>query len=155
MVVGLFALMMALSSQAWAYKAIVVVRHAEKANAKDPDTVLSLAGEDRALHLARLLRNAGPTHVFVTDTKRSQQTAASVAEQHGLKPLVSPREDTAGLLLKLKALPADAVAVVVGHSDTVPVIVASLTGTAPVTIREDQFGRVFMLTAAGVVELAY
>jgi hypothetical protein len=140
MVVGLFALMMALSSQAWAYKAIVVVRHAEKANAKDPDTVLSLAGEDRALHLARLLRNAGPTHVFVTDTKRSQQTAASVAEQHGLKPLVSPREDTAGLLLKLKAL---------------PVIVASLTGTAPVTIREDQFGRVFMLTAAGVVELAY
>jgi phosphohistidine phosphatase SixA len=139
---------------ALAAKTVILVRHAEKASSKDPDTVLSMAGEDRALHLARLLRNAGPTHVIVSDKKRTQQTAAPLAEQHRITPMIVAAADDKAVASKIKSLPADAVVVVVGHSNTVPVILSEL-GHPGVVIADDQYGRVFVVTGTTLVELAY
>ncbi len=140
-----------------AHKALFIVRHAEKASSTDPDTPLAAQGEDRALRLASLLRNAGVTHVFVSEKKRTQQTAQELVDQRGLAaPVVVPAADTGKLVAQLKAAPADAVILVVGHSDTIPGILKGLGVNDAVTIRDDQYGRIFLVGAdLRLVELAY
>jgi phosphohistidine phosphatase SixA len=140
-----------------AHKAIFVVRHAEKASSTDPDTPLAAQGQDRALKLASMLRNAGVTHVFVSDKKRTQQTAQELVEQRGLPaPVVLPAADTAKLVAQLKAVPKDAVVLVVGHSDTIPGILKGLGVEPAVVIQPDQYGRIFLVTNdLRLVELAY
>lgn len=153
----LFALAFLLAStSALAHKGIFIVRHAEKASATDPDTQLAMQGEDRALALARLLRSAGVSHVFATHLKRTQQTVEPLVEQRGLTTTVLPADKTADLLKALKGLPADAVAVVAGHSDTIPEILKGLGISTKVDIKDDQYGRVFLVTGAGqLIELSY
>lgn len=152
---ALVALMSA-STPVRAHKAIIVVRHAEKASASDPDSPLSLAGQDRAMALARLLRASGVQAVFVTDKKRTQQTAEPIASQRSIVPTVVPAGDTTALLQKLKAVPKDAVVLVVGHSNTVPDILTGLGAKERVALRDDQYGRVFAVLDGGrVLELSY
>jgi phosphohistidine phosphatase SixA len=157
---AVLALMLALvttlsSTAAEAHRGIFVVRHAEKAS-QEPDALLSLQGEDRALALARLLRSAGVTHVVHTDRVRTRQTVEPLVEQKGLTPIVVPHADVAGLVHQLKALPRDAVVVVAAHSDTIAQILLGLGVTTPVTIRDDQYGRVFLVTESSqLIELAY
>ncbi len=145
------------SSSAEAYRAVIVVRHAEKASWTDADAPLALQGEDRALTLASLLRNAGVTHVFVSQKRRTQQTAQPLVEQRGLPPpTVLPAQETTALVNALRALPSDAVALVVGHSDTIPLILSGLGVRDRVVLRDDQYGRIFLVTAdSRLVELAY
>jgi phosphohistidine phosphatase SixA len=139
-----------------AHKGIFVVRHAEKASSTDPDTSLSMQGEDRASALARLLRNAGVTHLFVTELKRTRQTLEPLADQKALTPTVVPAKDTAALVAALKVVPKDAVVVVAGHSNTVPDILKGLGITTPVTIRDDQYNRIFFITPDNqMIELAF
>lgn len=142
------------STSAFAHKAIILVRHAEKASQTDPDPALSMAGEDRALALARLVRNAGVTHVFVSDKQRTALTAEPVAMQKGLKPVAV--KETKDLITQLKAAPKDAVIVVVGHSNTIPEILKGLGVVGDVVIKDDQYGRVFFVGPDNsLVELAY
>lgn len=149
-------LWLATASAASAYQGVFVVRHAEKASATDPDTVLSMQGEDRALALARLLRNSKVKQVFVSDTKRTAQTAEAFTDQHGLTPTVHPAKDTKGLVAKIKATPKDVVVLVVGHSNTIPEILKGLGVKGTIKIRDDQYGRVFFVDPAGqLIELAY
>ena len=139
-----------------AHKGIFVVRHAEKASSTDPDTPLALQGEDRASALARLLRNAGVTHVFASEKQRTQQTVQPLVDQKGLKVVVVAADKTPELVAKLKAVPADAVVLVAGHSDTIPGILRGLGVSQPVTIRDDQYGRLFLVTESGkLIDLAY
>jgi phosphohistidine phosphatase SixA len=140
-----------------AHTALFIVRHAEKASSSDPDTPLSLGGEDRALGLARLLRNAGVTHVFVSEKQRTQQTAQPLVDQRGgPAPVVVPAADVAGLVKQVKAAPSEAVILVVGHSDTIPAILAGLGVKGEVVIKEDQYGRLFLVTPDHrLVELAF
>ncbi len=145
------ALVVALAATAHAEKAVFLVRHAEKADqSKDP--ALSEAGKARALRLRDLLKNAGVTHVFTSEYVRTKETAAQAAGK--LVPVVVPAKDEAVLIAKIKALPADAVVLVVGHSNTVPNLVKALGGPV-VTIGDDEFGRVYVVTKSGVIELAY
>jgi len=142
------------STSALAHKAIILVRHAEKESPMDPDSAISIMGEDRALALARLLRNSGVTHVFTSDKKRTQQTAQPLVDQKGLKITIAT--EVKGLVTQLKALPKDAVAVVVHHSNTVPEILKALGVKGDVVINDDQYGRVFVVGGdLGTVELAY
>ncbi len=141
---------------AHAHKGIFIVRHAEKASSTDPDTPLAMQGEDRASALARVLRNAGVTHVFASEKQRTQQTVQPLVDQKGLNVVVVAADKTPELLAKLKAVPADAVVLVAGHSDTIPGILAGLGVKEKVTIRDDQYGRLFLVTETGkLIELAY
>lgn len=142
------------SPAAMAHKAIILVRHAEKESQTDPDSAISIIGEDRALAFARLLRNAGVTHVFTSDKKRTQQTAQPLVDQKGLKITVAT--EVKDLVTQLKALPKDAVAVVVHHSNTVPEVLKALGVKGDFVIKDDQYGRVFVVGGDfGAVELAY
>lgn len=154
------ALVLGLAAPALAAKAVIVVRHAEKANQTDKDPELSLYGEDRAVALTRLVRGTKVDAVFVTELRRTRDTAAPLCRQRALKPTVVKAADTAALVAQVRALPADAVAVVVGHSNTVPEILAALGVTEKVEIRDDEYGRVFVVVpgasgAATMLELEY
>ena len=158
--IAVAALMLGLAAPARAAKAVIVVRHAEKANQTDKDPELSLYGEDRAVALTRLVRGTKIDAVYVTELRRTRDTAAPLCRQRALKPTVVNAGDTAALVQQLRALPADAVAVVVGHSNTVPEILAALGVKEKVEIRDDEYGRVFLVVpgaagAATLLELEY
>ena len=108
--------------------AIFLIRHAEKATDDPRDPDLSDAGRARADALATMLGQARVSHLFATEFKRTQQTLAPLAARAkvAIEPVPAGRTDE--LLSKLRALPAGAVAVVAGHSNTIPAIAAALGG---------------------------
>lgn len=148
------------AAPAQAYKAVFVVRHAEKASQTEKDPELSLYGEDRAIALTRLVRGTKMDAVFVTELRRTRDTAAPLCRQRALKPTVVNAGDTPALLGQLRALPKDAVAMVVGHSNTIPEILAGLGVREKVEVRDEEYGRVFVVVpaadgAATLLELEY
>ena len=63
---------------------VYLVRHAEKADTgKDPE--LTDIGKQRADELARMLKDAGVTHIWSTDYKRTRTTAEPLATRLRLK----------------------------------------------------------------------
>src|SRR5690349_15996264 len=69
---------------------IVLVRHAEKQVGAISDSPLSPQGEVRASRLAAMFGDAEPFgrlhKIYVTNTRRSQQTAAALVQRLGLNP---------------------------------------------------------------------
>ncbi len=107
---------------------VVAVRHANYAGATtaNPDPPLNQAGQDRAQVLTHAVERVGITHIFTSEFKRTKDTAAPLAALLGLTPTVVAAADTTGLLNQLRQLPSTGAALVVGHSDTVPPVVAGL-----------------------------
>lgn len=132
---------------------VIVVRHGEKA-ADDPrDPSLAPAGEARARALAQLLAQAGVTHLFATEFRRTQATLRPLADATGREIAVVPAADGQALLAAIRALPAGSVAVVAGHSNTVPGLVDALGGAARGAVSgpagpqlpDDAYDRLFVL----------
>ncbi len=102
---------------------IFLVRHAEKARApksapKDPD--LSAAGRRRARALALVLRDANVRAIYVTEFKRTQQTAEPLARALRIQTTIVPAKQSKALAARLKKTRGNAL--VVGHSNTLPEI---------------------------------
>ncbi len=140
---------------------VFLMRHAEKAKEPATDPPLSEAGRARAQAVAELLGPAGVTHLFVTEFVRTQETLAPLATSVG-KPLERVAASASNeLVAKLRALPPGSVAVVAGHSNTVPAIVRALGGTIDGTMNgaqgemlpDDEYGRLIevVLPPAGAV----
>jgi broad specificity phosphatase PhoE len=137
---------------------VIVIRHAEKAADPGPDPDLTLTGEDRAIALTRFLRHNKIDAVFTSELRRTQQTAAVLARQRGITPVVVPAADTKGLIEKVNALPTDAIVLVVAHSNTIPDIVKALGAPEKVSLRDDEYGRVFIVnqgSATSLVQVVY
>jgi broad specificity phosphatase PhoE len=148
------------SPPALAARAVIVIRHAEKASETEKDPELSLQGEDRAISLTRFLRHNKIDAVFTSELKRTIATAGVLARQRGVTPVVVKADDTKALVAAINALPEDAVVLVVGHSNTVPAILTALGVPDKITIRDDEYGRVFVVTPtksgrAGLLEFGY
>jgi phosphohistidine phosphatase SixA len=115
---------------------VIVVRHAEKADVPGGDPPLSAAGERRSLALLDALREAGVQAVVTTQLQRTRLTAAPLARALGLEAEVVPVAGDAATHARqvaehVLARHAGRTVVVVGHSNTVPAIVAAL-GAPPV-----------------------
>lgn len=123
----------------------VIVRHAEKATDDPRDPSLSEAGHARAQALARVLANEPLSAAYATRYRRTQQTAAPAASVHGIN--VSTYEaalPAAQLATQLRAAHATGGTVlVVGHSNTVPDIAASLSGQSTDAMPENEFDRLY------------
>jgi broad specificity phosphatase PhoE len=132
------------AAAAAAVPVIVIVRHAEKASTGGNNPELSVAGQKRAGALARILRDSQITSVFVTEFKRTQQTAAPTAGAVHVSPTVVPAGDTPGLVSKLHALNGNAL--VVGHGNTIPDLVKALGIATPITIPEDDYTEIFLVS---------
>jgi broad specificity phosphatase PhoE len=127
-----------------AQEAIYIVRHAERVD-DEKLSLLSPEGHARAIRLAGMLRDAGITHVFVSEYGRTAQTAAPLAERLGLTPAVVRADDMGTLLDKLRATGPKARVLVAGHSDTVPALLKALGCTEPVTIAKAEYDNLFLV----------
>jgi broad specificity phosphatase PhoE len=123
---------------------IFIVRHAEKAATGGNNPDLSVAGQKRAEALARILKDSQVTAVFATEFKRTQETAAPTAKAADVNPTVVLANDVAGLAAKIRALNRNAL--VVGHGNTIPDLMKALGITTPITIPEDDYSEIFVVS---------
>ena len=130
---------------------IVVVRHAEK-NTDDPrDPSLSAAGQERARDLSNVLKDAGITDIYTTQYKRTRQTAEPLAQQSGIaiveRPINAANSATYApdLAREILTRSAGKSVLVVGHSNTVPDIVKSLSGRAVPPITDPEYDHIFIV----------
>jgi broad specificity phosphatase PhoE len=131
-----------LVSGAVAQSTIFLVRHAEKADASvDPN--LSVAGQKRARRLANVLKDAGISKIFVTELKRTKQTAKPLALLLSLTPQVVSSNNTTQLIAQLAASSGNIL--VVGHSNTIPQVISGLGITTPIQILEGDYDNLFVL----------
>lgn len=144
---------------------VIVVRHAEKQLSTIEDAPLTTEGEARAERLAAMLgarRDGLPiTRVFVTEARRTQQTAAPLVRRLGIAPTTLPAKDVDALVRALREGPSEAASVVVGHGNTVPAVIAGLTrNRIAVKVDENDYSSMFVVTVstfgpASVVRLQY
>jgi broad specificity phosphatase PhoE len=122
---------------------VILARHADREEGTDS---LTAAGQRRAQQLAHVLRKAGITAIVTSDAARAVQTAAPLAGATGLAPVALPGADTEAFARKLRAGPAGGTTLVVGHSNTVPKIIAALGGPPASDIDGAEFDNLYVLT---------
>ena len=130
---------------------VLMVRHAEKATTGGDNPDLSDAGRKRADALARILKDSHITAIFVTEFKRTQETAAPTAKENHIVPTIVPSTDIAGLAAKLRAVNGNAL--VVGHGITIPNLMKALGITTSITIPEDDYSEMFLVSLTDPPEL--
>jgi phosphohistidine phosphatase SixA len=135
---------------------VVLVRHAEKTGPEADE--LSDAGKQRSERLAATLRDLNVDAVYTSPKARTAQTVAPLCAARGLKP--QAWEGTMGALAtKLRDVPAAGCALVCGHSNTVPELLAKLGVREKVTIADTEYDRLFVVTigldGAEMVALRY
>jgi phosphohistidine phosphatase SixA len=106
-------------------KTILLVRHAEKTNQSE-DPPLSVSGRQRAIRLAKMLKAHPISAVYSTDFERTKSTAEPISAIHSLETQIYGTSDLTQLRSKLHTLETGEMAVVVGHSNTTPVVVKLL-----------------------------
>jgi broad specificity phosphatase PhoE len=127
---------------------VYVMRHLQKEAGADPG--LSAEGRANAGRLVAFFAKDPPAAIYVSTTRRAQETAAPLAARLRLTPKSYDPRDTAGLVARVKA--ESGTVLVVGHSNTVPEIVAGLGGARPADLAETDFGDVFRVGRDGRVE---
>jgi broad specificity phosphatase PhoE len=130
---------------------VFIVRHAEKASTSGKDPDLSVEGQKRADALAHILKDSQITAVFVTEFKRTQQTAAPTAKAARVTPTVVPANDIGALVGKLRALNGNAL--VIGHGNTIPDLLKALGITTAVSIPEDDYTEIFAVVFGDTPQL--
>ncbi|MFA4892270.1 histidine phosphatase family protein [Brevundimonas sp.] len=128
---------------------VYLVRHAEKADAS-ADPLLSEAGQARAAALSAALAEAHPGHIFTSTLQRTRLTAAPTAEFHSatVEPIGFEGGATAHVAAiagRVRALPDDAVVLIVGHSNTVPLIARALGYAEAADMPECEYDRMTVL----------
>lgn len=148
-------------AQAVATTTVILVRHAEKAAEPANDPPLTAAGEARAKMLLEAVRDAGVSAIITTELLRTRATAQPTAAALGITPeVVSARgaahaQDVAAAVKKH----AGATVLVVGHSNTIPNIIAALGAKQPGAICDPEYDGFYVVTlrgtAAAVVRSRY
>jgi phosphohistidine phosphatase SixA len=129
--------------------AYYVMRHLEKADGPDP--ALSATGAANAQRLAAWFKGrARPGVIYVSTTRRARESAAPLAARLGLTAKEYNPADTAALAAQVRAEPGSVL--IVGHSNTVPEIVAALGGTRPAPIADSEYGAVWVVAKDGRTE---
>ena len=140
-----------------AQQSIIIVRHAERQIGEGDDS-LSDAGRQRAERLALMLRDAGITHVFVSDLRRTLETAQPLAKIRNLSPtrmaipaqgrgkITASELQVRATMLAISKLPRTAVVLVVGHSNTVPMFLTRLGYGPSLRIPDTEFDNLFVVT---------
>jgi hypothetical protein len=132
---------------------VYVVRHGEKADAS-ADPVLSDAGQARAAALSALLAEAHPGHHFTRPLQRTRLTAAPTAAFHSVtvEPIAldgGAAAHVAAIAERVHALPEDAVVLIVGHSNTVPLIARALGYAEAADMPDCEYDRMTTLHLMG------
>lgn len=144
-------LLLAAGCRATAPTTVILVRHAERPPGADPD--LDAAGLARAESLAVALARTTVDAILATQFRRTQQTAAPLARQKGLTPIIvtataAEGEHAQAVVRQVDALKGRTV-VYVGHSNTVPSVIRALGIVPPPAIADSEYAHFFIVTKAG------
>jgi len=131
---------------------VVLVRHAEKADASR-NPVLAAAGEQRARALLAAFPGAGPDLVLVSPLQRTTLTAAPTVSAFGVAVRavaldVGVEAHVAAIVGEIAAQPENAVVLVVGHSNTIPLIARAL-GVEAADMPECEYDRMTRIDLNG------
>jgi phosphohistidine phosphatase SixA len=119
---------------------IYVMRHLHTP-AGVPNAQLTPEGRAAAERLADWLKRDPPRTIMVSDTDRARDTAATTARRFGAAVLTYDPPDTPALIAQVLA--SKGTVLVVGHSNTVPDIVAGLGGRRPAPLVHENFGDIW------------
>jgi broad specificity phosphatase PhoE len=122
-----------------------VMRHLDTA-AGLADPGLTEEGKRKAQLLADSFPGQPPSSIFVSNTRRARETAAPLAARLGITPRIYDPANTPALIAELMKEPPPIL--IVGHSNTVPDIVAALGGARPAPIAQDQFGDLWTVSGS-------
>jgi broad specificity phosphatase PhoE len=130
---------------------IIFVRHAEKATEPADDPGLSEAGQRRVAELTRQLVDAdvvaGIDAVYATDYNRTQETARPIADALDLPINTYDARDTETVLAIILKEHKGKIILVVGHSNTVPVLIANLGASKKVPpIDESEYDNIYIIS---------
>jgi len=129
---------------------VVLVRHAEKELSSIDDSPLAPEGELRAERLAQMfgrVSGAGRLEaIYVSDTRRTQQTAAPLAARLHLQPVILPGTDIDTIARRAMHDHRGGVVLIVGHSNTIPQIVRRIGGVEIAPIADDEFDDIYVVS---------
>jgi phosphohistidine phosphatase SixA len=132
---------------------VFALRHADRK--PDPEDDLTPAGIDRAKLLARMLAESGIQKAYCSDAVRTQLTIQPLKTLLGsnLDVVIVDTKGPGGIeghvkhiVDEVSALPGNAVAAVVGHSNTTRSIIQVLTGQSIDPIADHEFDKLFVLS---------
>ncbi len=129
---------------------VLLVRHAEKASSEE-DPPLTPAGQQRARALVPVVQDAGVSALYTTRLRRTRETAQPLAERLGISPTVldvipsggqaQAQEQARTLLARHRG----ETVLVVGHSNTLPMLVEALAGIPIPPILDTEYDRLLMV----------
>lgn len=142
----MFIFLSATAVPAMSADTVYVMRHLHKAAGDDPP--LTEEGGMLARMVAGLL---GPddfnvTAVFATKTRRAMQTGEPLARMKQVPLRNYDPRDVPALVQQVKALPG--AVLIVGHSNTVPDLVAAFGGAKPKPLTDTDYGAIYQVTVA-------
>lgn len=137
-----------LAAQQRAPTTVILVRHAEKAAVPGDDPPLTKAGQARARALMTIASEAGVSAIVTTQFARTRATAEPAATALGITPDVVRASGATHVqdVARTVMTHAGGVVLVVGHSNTVPAIVAALGAPPPPPICDSSYDDLYVVT---------
>ena len=130
---------------------VIFVRHAEKAATPADDPGLSPAGQRRVAELTRQLVDAdvlaGIDAIYSTPFRRTQETVRPIADALDLPINTYAASDNEQVLETILENHKGEIVLIVGHSNTVPVLIANLgahKGVPP--IDENEYDNIYLVS---------
>ncbi|HKT71719.1 MAG TPA: phosphoglycerate mutase family protein [Steroidobacteraceae bacterium] len=128
---------------------VILTRHAERDTAVIQDPPLSPEGEQRAQRLAQMFGSGQGVGridaIYVSDTRRTQQTAEPLAERLGKKPIVLSAADIKGTVARVMREHGGGVSLIIGHSNTVPQLIEALADIRIAPIADDEYDTLYVV----------
>jgi phosphohistidine phosphatase SixA len=139
---------------------VLIVRHADieiPRTTKDPP--ITPRGKLRAeelLKIAAVFASSGTSirALYATEAKRTQQTLEPLSLATGVAVTVIESSDAFTLEREILRHHAGNI-VMAGHSNTVPLTIEALRGPGGITIRENEFDRLFALGSPGSSQIQF
>ena len=132
---------------------MIFVRHAERAGPSADDPGLTPAGQRRAAELARQLVDAdvvagvGVDAIYSTPFRRTRETAQPVADALDLPVNIYDPSDNEAVLETILKNHKGMIILVVGHSDTLPTLIADLGASKNVpSIAETEYDNIYIVS---------
>lgn len=127
---------------------IFIVRHAEKETGKDP--LLTPAGNARAGDLMRILQNEGVQKIYVSQYKRTQNTADSMRIQLMIDTVHYTADTLCDHLINAIMEHRDfgKTILIIAHSNTIPQMIRKfgVTGYPYGDIADSEYDNLFLIT---------
>ena len=122
---------------------LFLVRHAEKVD-QSQESALTELGERRARAIAEILEAEPVNYIYSTPFNRTMLTAQPAADFHQLRVAEYDGNMLQEFAEQLRQL--EGVALVVGHSNTTPILVNHLVGADFLSLDERIYDRVYVVT---------